>query len=54
MPLNKLIDLIAEVAVKRTTQKREREPETPGTVQRNILKNLLLPRHWFNFDGNTS
>lgn len=33
MPLDRLIDLIAEVAVKRTTQKGKREPETPDPVQ---------------------
>jgi hypothetical protein len=32
MPLDRLIDLIAEVAVKRTTQKGGREPETPDAV----------------------
>lgn len=40
MPLNKLIDLIAEVAVKRTTQKGERERETPDAVQ---------PPYWFHW-----
>lgn len=49
MNLSKMIDLIAEVALKRTTEKEEQKQETPDAVRTILLETHGVPIHLIQF-----